>query len=87
MAGVDDLINNGLILHGQPTERGRTFIVTGLNRSGTSLVNSILQEAGLFMGGQINDVVYQGGVVFSVIEQLRARPEYPRPGCPSRRGT
>jgi hypothetical protein len=38
---------------------GRTFIVTGLHRSGTSLVASILQQAGIFMGRQINDVVFE----------------------------
>jgi hypothetical protein len=69
MADVDDLINKGLILHGRPTERGRTFIVTGLYRSGTSLVASILQQAGLFMGSEINDVVYQDEELFGILER------------------
>ncbi len=69
MSDVDDLINKGLILHGQPTERGRTFIVTGLYRSGTSLVASLLQQAGLFMGSEINDVVYQDEELFDVLER------------------
>jgi hypothetical protein len=37
----------------------RTFIATGLYRSGTSLVASILQQAGIFMGRQINDAVFE----------------------------
>ena len=37
----------------------RTFIVTSRYRSGTSLVASILQQAGIFMGRQINDAVLE----------------------------
>jgi hypothetical protein len=56
----DELINKGVIINrpvGPPVRGGRTFIVTGLHRSGTSLVASLLQQAGIFMGRQINDAV------------------------------
>jgi hypothetical protein len=59
MAATDDLINKGVILRQWSGEPGRTFVVTGLLRSGTSLVSSILKRAGVFMGEQINDVVYE----------------------------
>jgi len=60
--GDDDLINKGVIINRPvrpPTRGGRTFIVTGLHRSGTSLVASVLHHAGIFMGRQINDTVFE----------------------------
>jgi len=59
MAAPDDLINKGFIVNRQNAETGRTFIVTGLHRSGTSLVAALLRQAGLFIGGDANDVVYE----------------------------
>ena len=59
MAVTDELVNKGFILRQWSGEPGRTFIVTGLFRSGTSLVASILQRAGLFIGDKINDVIYE----------------------------
>lgn len=55
------LLNKGFIVNpgGAPTGSGRTIIVTGLHRSGTSLVAAMLQQAGLFMGSEINDIVYE----------------------------
>jgi hypothetical protein len=67
MSAVGDLINKGFILDQRSEEKGRTFIVTGLYRSGTSLVASVLQRAGLFIGSDINDIVYQDEVFFSVL--------------------
>ena len=67
MAAVGDLINKGFILDQQSEEKGRTFIVTGLYRSGTSLVASVLQRAGLFIGSDINDIVYQDEEIFRVL--------------------
>jgi hypothetical protein len=64
----DGLINKGVIINrpvgidrpgGLAVRGGRTFIVTGLHRSGTSLVASVLQQAGVFMGRQINDAVFE----------------------------
>jgi hypothetical protein len=54
-----DLLNKGLILNRPSAEPGRTFIVTGLQRSGTSLVADLLRRAGLFIGSQINDAVLE----------------------------
>jgi hypothetical protein len=62
MPASDDLLNKGFIVNlaGQHSgSGGRTFIVTGLLRSGTSLVASILLQAGLFIGSEINDIVYE----------------------------
>ncbi len=39
--------------------RAERSLSPGLYRSGTSLVASILQQAGLFMGNEISDAVYQ----------------------------
>jgi hypothetical protein len=58
----DDLVNRGVIINrpvGSSATGARTFIVTGLHRSGTSLVASILQQAGVFMGRDINDFVFE----------------------------
>ena len=67
MSAVGDLINKGFILDQRSEEKGRTFIVTGLYRSGTSLVASVLQRAGLFIGSDINDIVYQDEEFFRVL--------------------
>jgi hypothetical protein len=67
MVSIDDLVNKGFILNQLSDVPGRTFIVTGLYRSGTSLVASILQQAGLFMGNEIGDSVYQDEEIFPVL--------------------
>jgi hypothetical protein len=63
----DDLINKGVVVHRSSAEKGRTFIVTGLYRSGTSLVASILQEAGIFMGSEINDIVFEDEAIAAIL--------------------
>jgi hypothetical protein len=58
----DDLTNRGVIINrpaGPSVRGGRTLIVTGLYRSGTSLVAAILRHPGIFMGRQINDAVIE----------------------------
>ncbi len=58
----DSLVNKGIIVNrpaGFFPPGPRTFIVTGLHRSGTSLVAAILQQAGVFMGRQISDAVFE----------------------------
>jgi len=58
----DDLVNRGIIVSrpARPSAAGgKTFIVTGLQRSGTSLIAAILQQAGIFMGQRINDAVFE----------------------------
>lgn len=62
MPPSDDLLNKGFIVNpGRPQTggNGRTIIVTGLLRSGTSLIASILLQCGLFIGQEINDIVYE----------------------------
>jgi hypothetical protein len=71
MASPDDLLNKGFIMHRPagrtPGRGGRTFIVTGLRRSGTSLVATILQQIGLFIGTEINDLVYEDEEIARVL--------------------
>lgn len=58
-----NLINNGVIVirppAAEPPNGGRTFIVTGLHRSGTTLLATILRQVGIFMGAEINDIVHE----------------------------
>lgn len=56
---LGDLVNKGFILNHPSGEPGRTFIVTGLHRSGTSLVASILYHARLFIGSEFNSAIYE----------------------------
>lgn len=67
-----ELLNKGFIVDrpgtSLPGRAGRTFIVTGLYRSGTSLVASILRQVGIFMGADINDIVHEDEAFAKVIE-------------------
>jgi len=66
----DDLVNKGVIVNRPPgiTASGaRTFMVTGLHRSGTSLIAAILQQAGVFMGRQINDAVFEDEEIVAIL--------------------
>jgi len=70
MSTTGDLLNRGCIVNlgGMPPDgEGRTFIVTGLLRSGTSLVASILQQAGLYIGTEVNDIVYEDEEIARVL--------------------
>lgn len=67
MNSLDALINKGIIFNGDAHERGRTFIVTGLQRSGTSLVSAVLQHAGIFMGSDITDAVYEDQAIVRIL--------------------
>jgi len=66
----DDLINKGFIVNQESGEQGRTFIVTGLQRSGTSLVASLLHQSGIFIGSEINDAVYEDEEIGHVLASL-----------------
>ena len=48
----------------------RTLIVTGIARSGTSLVATLLKEAGIFMGDFMHDVVNEDA---QILELMRRR--------------
>jgi hypothetical protein len=67
----DDLVNKGFILNRPSDEPGRTFIVTGLHRSGTSLVASMLHQAGLFIGSEFNSAIYEDEEITRVLAAKR----------------
>jgi hypothetical protein len=72
MAAVaPDLLNRGFIINRpaewRPGRRGRTFIVTGLHRSGTSLAASVLQQAGIYIGSEINDIVFEDEAIARIL--------------------
>jgi len=59
---AEELVNKGFIMNRPDAcaaDGGRTIIVTGLQRSGTSLVASVLRQVGIFMGTEINDSVHE----------------------------
>ena len=75
MPESDALLNKGFVVR-RPAETGdrepvrgpgRTIIVTGLRRSGTSLVAAMLREAGIFMGSEINDIVHEDEEIAGVM--------------------
>jgi hypothetical protein len=68
---LGDLVNKGFILNHPSGEPGRTFIVTGLHRSGTSLVASILYQAGLFIGSEFNSASYEDEEITQVLAAKR----------------
>jgi hypothetical protein len=72
----ESLLNTGVIVAGSPAPRARkdtarrTFVVTGIARSGTSLVAAWLREAGMFIGEFLHDVVNEDA---QILELLRNR--------------
>jgi hypothetical protein len=66
-----DLLNRGVIQHhpAKPAAAsgGQTFIVTGLHRSGTSLVASVLRQIGIFMGTEINEIVHEDEAIAKIL--------------------
>src|SRR5580704_5514110 len=71
-----DMVNRGFITNRPATKPatrksrargGRTFIVTGLHRSGTSLVASVLRQVGIFMGIQINGLVHEDEAIAKML--------------------
>jgi hypothetical protein len=68
---ANDLVNRGFIVN-RPRASvsgrgGRTFIVTGLQRSGTTLVASVLRRVGIFMGKEINDLVHEDEAIAKIL--------------------
>ena len=68
---VDKLVNKGFIINrrvaGGTDRGGATLIVTGLHRSGTSLVASILRQVGIFMGSDLNDNVHEDEALAKIL--------------------
>jgi len=57
---IDKLKNNGMvILNPQVGEKEKTIIVSGVARSGTSMVAQVLEEMGVFMGNEKNNSSYE----------------------------
>ena len=67
LSDIADLVNKGCILNQPLADQGRTLIVTGLQRSGTSVVAAILHHAGVFIGNEINDAVYEDEAIGRVL--------------------
>lgn len=68
---ADDLVNKGCValrLDSASEYGARTFIVTGLHRSGTTLLASLLRQVGIFMGSAINDIVHEDEELAQAIE-------------------
>jgi hypothetical protein len=65
------MVNKGFIALNVTARRGsgggRTFIVTGQQRSGTSLVASVLRQVGIFMGAEINDHVHEDEALAKIL--------------------
>jgi hypothetical protein len=71
-AAAPGLLNRGFITinrqaERRPGRRGRTIIVTGLHRSGTSLVASVLHQAGIHIGDEINDIVFEDEAIARIL--------------------
>lgn len=74
-----NLLNTGIISNGGPGsskdagKRGkrdvskRTLIVTGIARSGTSLIAGLLRDAGVFMGAHLHEVVEEDAAVLDAV--------------------
>ena len=71
-----NLLNTGIIAsapyggRARREQAKRTFIVTGIARSGTSLIASLLKEAGVFMGAFLHNIVNEDA---QILELLRRR--------------
>jgi hypothetical protein len=54
------LVNKGLaVINAAPCGDEATFAVVGLTRSGTSMLSSLLQEMGVFIGAAVDKAVYE----------------------------
>jgi hypothetical protein len=69
MSGIESLFNQGIILArpGNGTPGPRTFIVTGTQRSGTSMIATILRQIGVFMGARLNENVVEDEDIAAVL--------------------
>ncbi|MBV9248271.1 MAG: hypothetical protein JO227_03350 [Acetobacteraceae bacterium] len=66
-------INNGTIVlrptgaAEYPPDSERTFIVTGIARSGTTLIATLLRQAGIFMGEFLHEAVQEDAQVLEIV--------------------
>jgi hypothetical protein len=63
MTSFEDLLNKSFIINlaaeMHSSKGGRTIIVSGLLRFGISLMASMLQQMGIFIGTEIDNSVYE----------------------------
>ena len=73
---ASNLINDGLItINAQPLcPETRTIIATGVARSGTSMVAQLLSMAGLFMGEDLDDIVFEDHAIMEAFGSDTADP-------------
>ncbi len=69
---ASDLVNHGFMVRPGPhltsEPEGRTFIISGVARSGTTLVAAVLQETGLFLGNFLADVVHEDRELLAILQ-------------------
>ncbi len=67
-----DLVNKGIIIRpgqGNPgtAAEGRTFLISGVGRGGTTMVASLLREAGFYFGENVSDLVAEDREMIGVL--------------------
>jgi hypothetical protein len=73
----DALVNRGCIVRpGSPNPgaaaEGRTYIISGLARSGTTMAAQVLREAGLYLGKHLAELVCEDREMLAVLQSGRA---------------
>ena len=67
-----DLVNHGFIsrpgFKPLASGEGRTFIVSGVARSGTTMAAAVLREAGLFLGDALAEVVHEDRELLAILQ-------------------
>src|SRR6185437_14481624 len=76
----DALVNRGCIVrpgsaNPNAAAEGRTYIVSGLARSGTTMAAEVLREAGLYLGTHLAELVCEDLELLTILqEDLRGGP-------------
>ena len=69
---VRELVNHGFISRPgaapAASSDGRTFIVSGVARSGTTMAATVLREAGLFLGASLAEVVHEDRELLAILQ-------------------
>jgi hypothetical protein len=73
----DALVNRGCIVRAGPPNpsavaEGRTYIISGLARSGTTMAAQVLHEAGLYLGRHLAELVCEDREMLAVLQSGRA---------------
>ena len=68
---IEHYVNHGMLVRNlrAPAFTPKTIIVTGLARSGTSMVARLLSAGGVFMGEVLDDIVFEDHDIASSLEQ------------------